>query len=80
MKTKSIKPNLTSQIRHELITPLTCILSLLGSLGRTRISEQQANYLHDIEDSVASITLIKLLPKSNRMKISKKQTIAYSLQ
>jgi signal transduction histidine kinase len=55
VKAKHIKPNLTSQIRHELITPLTCILSLLGSLGRTRISEQQANYLHDIEDSVASL-------------------------
>ena len=55
MKTKTITPNLTSQIRHELITPLTCILSLLGSLSCTRISEQQANYLHDIENSVASL-------------------------
>jgi len=59
MKTKTITPNLTSQIRHELITPLTCILSLLGSLGRTRISEQQANYLHDIEASVASLINIQ---------------------
>jgi len=59
MKTKTITPNLTSQIRHELITPLTCILSLLGSLSRTRISEQQANYLHDIEDSVASLINIQ---------------------
>jgi signal transduction histidine kinase len=55
MKTKSIKPNLTSQIRHELITPLTCILGLLGCLSRTKTSKEQACYLHDIEDSVASL-------------------------
>jgi|GEM_PF-2344709 len=63
MKNNTIQPNIASQIKHEIITPLTCILSLLGSLNRTRISDQQAGYLHGIEDSV--ISLINIQDKIN---------------
>jgi hypothetical protein len=59
MKNNTIKPNLTSLIRHEMITPLACILGLLGCLSRTKISEEQKNYLHDIEDSVAALIMVQ---------------------
>ena len=55
MKNKIITPNLASQIRHDMVTPLTCILGLLGCLSKSGINQEQENYLHDIEDSVASL-------------------------
>lgn len=48
-------PSLKSQIQHELITPLSCILGLLHCLQETKINHEQADYLHDIQVSVESL-------------------------
>lgn len=51
MSTNSFKPNLQSQISHELRIPLSAILGLVDFLQDTNLTQEQAMLVGDIQIS-----------------------------
>ena len=51
MIANKFKPDMQSQISHELRIPLSAILGLVTSLQDTHLTDEQIDYIQDIETS-----------------------------
>lgn len=55
MKPETLQLSLRSQISHDMLTPLSGIIGLLQFLKATQITQEQKEYITDIQSSVTEL-------------------------